>query len=307
MFLGLFLNKETLYLPFLKAVLLTSKDSMDTYKTLVTEFNEQNTTFIEKLWGPLKETFGIQLFEYRKFLPDGFSLGLITDPSWNELFCSRFLGHSLQLYEEEISSVSGSKETMFFRTGTPKKTDYCGQALVEHGFWNGFSLYKPHASHIEGFYFLANIPSPSGLNFYINHLDILHIFTTYFSHKIEPIMAGPGAQKLYSRIVAQEKYIQGPCKKQHKTFNDMLQSLRIEEFQMPTATGDKNVLISLREFQCLYLMSKGQTFKEIGKNLDLSPRTVESYINNLKSKTETNSKSELIKLYFTSSYRNFSF
>ena len=51
---------------------------------------------------------------------------------------------------------------------------------------------------------------------------------------------------------------------------------------------------SQREMQCLKLLLQGKSAKEIARILDLSPRTVEFYIRNMKKKTHCRTRSELI-------------
>lgn len=56
------------------------------------------------------------------------------------------------------------------------------------------------------------------------------------------------------------------------------------------------IYLSKRELDCLHPLIRGKTAKEIGKILNLSPRTVESYLENIKSKLSVDSKAELIDL-----------
>ncbi len=50
-----------------------------------------------------------------------------------------------------------------------------------------------------------------------------------------------------------------------------------------------------RESQCLFVLSKGKTAKEIAIRLDLSPRTVEKHIENIKNKLDCYRRSQLIE------------
>lgn len=52
--------------------------------------------------------------------------------------------------------------------------------------------------------------------------------------------------------------------------------------------------LSKRQIDCLVLLIKGMTFKQIAAELDLSARTVEHYIQNLKAKLSAYSRSDLI-------------
>lgn len=49
-----------------------------------------------------------------------------------------------------------------------------------------------------------------------------------------------------------------------------------------------------REAQCMVLFINGKTVDKVAERLSLSPRTVEYYLNNMKSKLKCRSKSELI-------------
>lgn len=49
-----------------------------------------------------------------------------------------------------------------------------------------------------------------------------------------------------------------------------------------------------RETECLFLLIRGKSVKEMGKFLDISPRTVEVYIENIKHKMHASSRSEII-------------
>lgn len=54
------------------------------------------------------------------------------------------------------------------------------------------------------------------------------------------------------------------------------------------------VQLSNRQSICAHLLMKGMTYKEIGKELNLSPRTVETHIIYIKNKLQCRTKIELI-------------
>ena len=51
--------------------------------------------------------------------------------------------------------------------------------------------------------------------------------------------------------------------------------------------------LARREFECLFYLLRGRSIKMIGKILDLSPRTVESYLNKVKAKLGCTSKDDV--------------
>lgn len=67
--------------------------------------------------------------------------------------------------------------------------------------------------------------------------------------------------------------------------------------EIPVSIGLKN--LSKREYATVALLAQGKTDKEIGKLLDISPRTAETYINNAKIKLKVTTRSELICKFLT--------
>jgi DNA-binding CsgD family transcriptional regulator len=57
----------------------------------------------------------------------------------------------------------------------------------------------------------------------------------------------------------------------------------------------RGIYLTKRESQCLHYLARGKTMKMIGKILDISPRTVGHYLENLKAKFGVTSKSDLIE------------
>ena len=56
------------------------------------------------------------------------------------------------------------------------------------------------------------------------------------------------------------------------------------------------VYFTYRETQCMTELMRGKTIKSTGETLGLSPRTVEYYLKNMKSKLKCRTKSELMQL-----------
>lgn len=56
----------------------------------------------------------------------------------------------------------------------------------------------------------------------------------------------------------------------------------------------EGIYLTPREFDCLRVLKEGKTIKEIARGMELSPRTVEFYLKNLKAKFRCKSKTELL-------------
>jgi DNA-binding CsgD family transcriptional regulator len=59
-----------------------------------------------------------------------------------------------------------------------------------------------------------------------------------------------------------------------------------------------------REAECMVLLLRGKTINSVANILKLSPRTVEYYIKNMKSKLGCRTKFELIDLVYASEFMN---
>ncbi|OAI48535.1 hypothetical protein AYO45_00950 [Gammaproteobacteria bacterium SCGC AG-212-F23] len=57
-----------------------------------------------------------------------------------------------------------------------------------------------------------------------------------------------------------------------------------------------------RQKDCLYYLAKGMSYKQIGKKIKLSPRTVENYLNAAKNKLSCSTRSELIDKLWESNF-----
>lgn len=57
---------------------------------------------------------------------------------------------------------------------------------------------------------------------------------------------------------------------------------------------DDEIYLTTREVECSYCLIYGYTAKQMAKAMKISPRTVENYIYNLKSKFKTDSRAGLI-------------
>lgn len=64
----------------------------------------------------------------------------------------------------------------------------------------------------------------------------------------------------------------------------------------------KDVYFTKREADCMTRLLRGKTIEGVAKELDLSPRTVEFYIKNMKKKLNCKTKFELIDLVLESDF-----
>jgi len=74
----------------------------------------------------------------------------------------------------------------------------------------------------------------------------------------------------------------------------MGQSIHIQKNQHFIGAEINKNYLSRRQLECAHLLMTGMTQKEIATHLKLSQRTVESYIENIRTKLQCRNKTELI-------------
>ena len=77
-------------------------------------------------------------------------------------------------------------------------------------------------------------------------------------------------------------------------FSPSLAALVLGEFRRLAKAADTNPL-SERERQVLQLVARGHTYKEIGAELDISPKTAENHVRNILGKLHLSRRSDLVR------------
>ncbi|TIG53834.1 helix-turn-helix transcriptional regulator [Legionella pneumophila] len=73
-----------------------------------------------------------------------------------------------------------------------------------------------------------------------------------------------------------------------------------------TLNDNKNIYgLTDREHECVFLLIRGKSAKEIGALLSLSKRTIESYIENIKNKMDCRNKAEILVKAVLNGYHNY--
>lgn len=151
------------------------------------------------------------------------------------------------------------------------------------------------SNNINNYYHFASDSDSLHINqIYLSNLDLLTQFIQYFKNSVNQ-----------SRDLSRAYDIQFNIDKNTKGYevetnnnNDMIdRNGFVSDISSPTIL-DNNVIenLAVRKKQCLYYLAKGMTYKEIAFTLNLSQKTVEHYVENIKIKLNCNSRSDLIKL-----------
>ena len=288
-------------------------------------FAYQNTLLqeLDTTIKPLSSHLNIGTFGYRQFLPDGRSFGISTNKAWLRFYNENFAGTRIPNYEEEIKKTIEMGSFYSFRMGMPDPKDAFCVSLYDFGVWNTLCIYKKDRARVDGFYFSASKENDKFCTSFLNNLSFLNDYTSFFVEIFSSVADIEVIGKLALPTVSKESFIPSESNllALKKKFSDSLWQFKSDlsstEAHVDNAVpikcfseftrkdlikklnknGNKIGSLTARESEVLKGLAHGKRIKEIARDLKISPRTVESYIDNIKNKIGVSYNSQLVDFY----------
>jgi DNA-binding CsgD family transcriptional regulator len=175
-------------------------------------------------------------------------------------------------------------------------TVHCGGKTAEmladstsFDFKHVFTIIKKHKEFTDFYHFGTHLSNPAIHQLYINNLDLLDRFITFFSAHVQQSKSLSHAYDLVLNAVQTSSAVEliapkGLLSHQQSPRQMLLQKLMSSEQRKLTT----------HEIQCMELIIEGKTAKEIARILGLSYRTVEDRTHSLKEKFNAKNKTELV-------------
>jgi DNA-binding CsgD family transcriptional regulator len=246
---------------------------------------------IQLLCAPLfSQIKSIIFFDYQRYYDDGRFFTMSTNPT----YIKHYYSEGVYINTKEIEQLRRTH-------GTPKKL--YGFYTQEIALTDSLDTEKKHAQNIKlgktfsierRFFMMGrkkNYFSITGIgtnkdegvqSFMQLCLENVHVFNAFIYH-----FKNEGKQLINAY---KNEMLTLPCKLEYKQEDKERQCYDFK-------TGNKFSLTS-REYECLESMTLGRSMKETALILNLSPRTVEVHINNIKLKTGFYTRSQLISFFY---------
>lgn len=246
-----------------------------------------------QLTKPLFEFIPINYFRFfRIWKKDKSYIRLSTNSYWTE----HYIKNQYAIVANP-NSVFKSGESSFYLLDLAPKSEAIFKVLQEardHSqLDHGFSIQEEYEDYID-IYDLTADPSQVTINeVYLRYLDSLKKFMVYFKMQGHSLI----------KIAEKNKFLDNAQKNIgsrlnfDKRKNKFDQALVIDRLSIPN--GEDDILLTKRETQCLVGILFGKTSKILGKDLGISSRTVECYIDSVKTKLNCTYKDEVIKKVMT--------
>lgn len=126
----------------------------------------------------------------------------------------------------------------------------------------------------------------------MNHVDILESFSILFKNNAKSLILKASEEKF---LLQEWRSVLRP------NFEKAISESLIRTYDAyPTILNGPcgEVTLTKKESECIYEYLKGRTSKEIGLRLDISHKTFEKHIENIKFKLGLNTKSQLFDFIF---------
>jgi len=224
---------------------------------------------------------GISYFSYAKLCKDQQFFRIGNNGAYNKLYAELELFNHPQAFRglacADIFCRESETKLFFWNAGD----NVLSHLRISVDVWNGVTIYCTNKEYIEIWAF-GGTPQDTQLpNFIVNNMDVINRFMMYFKDKAKDII------DISDRFKTIEVPFHSAC---HKSYETDLKALdefiqRISPNKYYISKGAHEFSLTLREMECLIHKNDGLTAKEIARRLDISFRTVESYFNNIKTKS----------------------
>ncbi|KTC65024.1 transcription regulator protein, response regulator containing CheY-like receiver domain and HTH DNA-binding domain (plasmid) [Legionella adelaidensis] len=230
---------------------------------------------------PLDQCFNINYFGHVKIYPDNSHIVLSTNPGWVECFYTHFHKHgvahkSIDSYQSGYFLCSEMKDQTTFKVMRDDfNIDHC------------MNVVKVHSDCVEIFGFATESKNKFMSSWYLNNIDLVEQFILYFKDNAQALINSAEQDRyiLPRNLPAEDDMF---AIDQDKRIN-FLKQISCQRFYQ----NGSNIYLTQKEFSCVLYGIKGLSSKQTGRELSISPRTVEAHLRNVKEKLQVHSMVEV--------------
>lgn len=235
-----------------------------------------STNEVLQITAPLKK-FGVSMFSYTRVYHDGSFIDVSDRSDMIDYFY-----YQTDIYKHYAPDANPAAigEGYVILTSAEIANSPLAPVRDDVDLDNSLSIIKKSKKYYEVWNYASRKNNHEIINFYINHLDFLDSFSIEFKDKMQHLI---------------KKYEKDRIWRPDNLDDTNKQPLYINKsFTRKPSTQQ----LSKRQSDCLRLLTKGMSIKQIASELSLSARTVEHYLEAVRMKFKCGSKAELIaKLY----------
>ncbi|HEM7073816.1 TPA: helix-turn-helix transcriptional regulator [Legionella pneumophila] len=250
-----------------------------------------SSTNVKELFNPLLESIGITYFNYIKIYNDDCSRELLTNnPEWIDHFYKNSLFNSIGAVDVEHLLPKG----YFLWSELDCKDPIYLQGRDFFNIDNGISFIIKREDVTYLYIFASSKDQYAINNFYAGNIDLFQRFIHYFNDKAYSLIKEAEQNRIYlpfkqdvnsnrvNNIVVSEKIRQ-----------EFLEQTKINRYFLLNESD--SLYLTGKQAECARFITKGYTSKHIAKEMNISHRTVEGYILDIKNKLQESLSKNLTK------------
>ncbi len=243
----------------------------------------QLSPHVAEILSPLK-SLGVAGFFYIRQYADGRFMDLTSNPIFAE-HCFRkcyATDYSIRTVQEHLYIDS---DISLWELNP--HDEYHQDAKKHFSYGNGITLCETGADYKEMYSFYSMADQTEMSAFYLRNIDLLKKFKTYFLER---------GKALIDQADSMRFLLPEPYRQLQSAQDQQVAALKAELELSP------NKLLTPREEECLYLILRGHTAKGMARVLEVSVRTVEFHVDNLKRKLKCFRKNQLVHTAIAQGY-----
>lgn len=242
---------------------------------------------MEEILKPLSNIYGIDSFFYTELLPKKGKAFFVSN-KFSTVHNILKIGHFSDEHNSFLIKLDHNCQKFIW---PPNPSDEIGTMLKKTGIQSGISLLYRIGDSIKNIGFASTYHSDILTTMILNQEELFHHFIKYFECEAENFLRDKQKHLVDFNIkYEEEEELLSKCK-----MNDCIRSMEINKFFISNIDKEEPVYLTKREWECLFFLCKGKSVKQISRNLNLSTRTVESYLQNCKVKFSAYNKFDLIE------------
>lgn len=242
---------------------------------------------IQSICKPLFENTEITAVFFRRIYRNDHALSFSTNPAKIEW---HYVNKKYKFARSEICPTEHRLKPGYYLSD---KLDYCHPELLllkkeEQQYFSHYHnliVMNSTSEYNEAFDFATSNSNSLINEWYLSNIDVLEKFISYFKSRITVFLQTP--EKFW--VSPPEDFSQGLGEIRYH--ND--QALILDKDRAKTNVEHYCAMLTPREKECLYWMFLGKTMPEIALILNISKRTVEKFITNIKEKFACNTLFQL--------------
>jgi DNA-binding CsgD family transcriptional regulator len=242
---------------------------------------------MKQICEPLQQFFGINYFTYHSLTSDGFWRPFVSRLDWADYFTENELFLQDPFLCHPHSYQSGAVFWTPYYQHDPNLQGVLKIARDKFSMAHGFCIIERTQEGCEFFGFNAPPQHEQIYSTYFQDLSLLKEFCKYFKKEAAPIL------KLLDHDPIPLLSLKGEAFETTSSPFEQLQQSK--SLFLKFIRAEQPVKLSKREIECLSLYLDTQKMQEVADLLELSVRTIEFYLGNIKNKLNCWNKTELMK------------